>query len=196
MNRSESKYFNTAKVMDEAFLQLLEKKDFQYITVKEICNRAGVNRSTFYLHYENMNDLLLEAIEFMNQEFFDYMNPDATSFIPNIKEAPLEELYLVTPQYLHPYLSYIKEHKRLFKTALERGSSLNVNDTYEKLFTHVLQPILERFNIPKEDQHYIQSFYIHGMMAIIRQWIQNDCQDSINHLVDVLMICVNNPHRQ
>lgn len=40
--------------MDEAFISLLEHKDFEYITVKDICSAAGVNRSTFYLHYENM----------------------------------------------------------------------------------------------------------------------------------------------
>ena len=38
MNRSESKYFATAARMDEAFLTLLEKKDFAYVTVKEICD--------------------------------------------------------------------------------------------------------------------------------------------------------------
>ena len=52
MNRSESRYFATAARMDEAFLTLLAKKDFEYITVKEICEVAEVNRSTFYLHYE------------------------------------------------------------------------------------------------------------------------------------------------
>lgn len=44
--------------MDEAFIELLEKKDFAYITVKEICEKAGVNRSAFYPHYETLNDLL------------------------------------------------------------------------------------------------------------------------------------------
>ena len=38
MNKNESKYFNTAIKMDQAFLELLEKKDFSYITVKEICH--------------------------------------------------------------------------------------------------------------------------------------------------------------
>ena len=47
MNKTESKYFSTAARMDEAFLALLEKKDLPYITVKEICQQAGVNRSTF-----------------------------------------------------------------------------------------------------------------------------------------------------
>ena len=57
MNKSESKYFATAARMDEAFLELIEKKDFAYITVKEICEKAGVNRSTFYLHYETVSDV-------------------------------------------------------------------------------------------------------------------------------------------
>ena len=50
MNKSESKYYNTALLMDEALLILLEKKEYDFITVKEICEKAGVNRSTFYLH--------------------------------------------------------------------------------------------------------------------------------------------------
>lgn len=67
MNKSESKYFNTAMRMDKAFLTLLEKKDFEYITVKEFCTMAEVNRSTFYLHYENMGDLLEESIHYMHR---------------------------------------------------------------------------------------------------------------------------------
>ena len=51
MNRSESRYFATAARMGEAFLTLLAKKDFEYITVKEICEVAGVNRSTFFRVY-------------------------------------------------------------------------------------------------------------------------------------------------
>ena len=62
MNKNESKYFNTAKKMNDALITLLETKDYEYITIKEICRSASVNRSTFYLHYENMNDLLEETI--------------------------------------------------------------------------------------------------------------------------------------
>jgi len=54
--------------MDEALICLLEKKDFEYITIKEICQEAGVNRSTFYLHYENTRDLLEETVEYLVKE--------------------------------------------------------------------------------------------------------------------------------
>ena len=69
MNKSESKYFNTAEKMDKAFLELLQRKDFSFITVKEICEKAGVNRSTFYLHYETVGDLLEESLEYMQKKF-------------------------------------------------------------------------------------------------------------------------------
>ena len=40
MNKSESKYYNTALLMDESLLLLLEKKEYEFITVKEICEKA------------------------------------------------------------------------------------------------------------------------------------------------------------
>lgn len=43
MNRSQSKYFNTARRMDDALVSLLAEKDLQFVTVKEICDRAGVS---------------------------------------------------------------------------------------------------------------------------------------------------------
>ena len=113
MNRSESKYFSTAVKMDEAFLALLEKKDFAYITVKEICEAAGVNRSTFYLHYETMADLLSESVSHMNEQFLAHMKKDTDAFVTKMRDCPMDELYLITPEYLTPYLGYIEQHKRL-----------------------------------------------------------------------------------
>lgn len=90
MNKSESKYFSTAARMDEAFLELIEKKDFSYITVKEICEKAGVNRSTFYLHYETIGDLLTESTEYIIRQFESAMPQDATGFLEKLQARPLE----------------------------------------------------------------------------------------------------------
>ena len=59
--------------MDKALLELLDKKDFEYITIKEICDTAKVNRSTFYLHYENTVDLLKETTEYVIDTFQSYV---------------------------------------------------------------------------------------------------------------------------
>ena len=131
MNRSESRYFATAARMDEAFLTLLAKKNFEYITVKEICEVAGVNRSTFYLHYETMSDLLSESVSRMNEQFLACMEKDSDAFSAKLRNCPRDELYLITPEYLTPYLSYIKNNKRLFRTATENEAVLGMDKSYD-----------------------------------------------------------------
>lgn len=190
MNRSESKYFNTAVRMDEAFLSLLEKKDFAYITVKEICEAAGVNRSTFYLHYETLSDLLAESAQYLNERFLAHMEHDARTFVSRLHDCPLEELYLVTPEYLTPYLSFIKENQRLFRTGIENAATLHLEDSYAGLFHHVIAPILNRYGVPERDRPYLMTFYLHGLMAIISQWLKNDCADPIEYITDMIQRCV------
>lgn len=193
MNKSESKYFATAAKMDEAFLALLEKKDFAYITVKEICATAGVNRSTFYLHYETIGDLLAESMEHMNRQFLDYMAHDSEAFMAKLHTCPMEELYLLTPEYLTPYLNYIKEHRRLFRTATENAAVLGLNSSYNRMFRHVFTPILERYGVPQQDRAYLMAFYIQGLMAILAEWLKGDCADSIEHILAIIRRCIMRP---
>lgn len=190
MNKSESKYFATAVRMDEAFLALLDKKDFAYITVKEICEAAGVNRSTFYLHYETMADLLSESVSHMNEQFLAYMKKDSESFFTKLQDCPLDELYLVTPEYLTPYLEYIEKNRRLFRTATENAAVLGMDKSYDGMFSHVFTPILDRYGVPQQDRRYIMAFYIHGLMAIIMEWLRSDCTEPIAYIVDMIQGCV------
>lgn len=190
MNKSESKYFATAVRMDEAFLELIEKKDFAYITVKEICQKAGVNRSTFYLHYETVEELLAESAQYIIDQFVNCMPYDTGEFLRRLPDRPLEELYLITPEYLTPYLTYVREHRRLFRATVEQASALRMVDAYEKLQYHVLMPILDRFQVPEEDRRYVMQFHISGLMAILQEWLKDDCRDSIAHIVAVMERCI------
>lgn len=190
MNRSESKYFATAARMDEAFLELLEKKDFTYITVKEICEKAGVNRSTFYLHYETVSDLLAESARYIITQFVEAMPRDTAEFMSQIQTRPLEELYLITPEYLTPYLNYIKKHRRIFRTTLEQASVLGMNDAYLSLNRHVFMPILNRYQVPLSSQKYMMPFYINGLMGIVNEWLKEDCEDSIERMISVIQVCI------
>ena len=190
MNKSESKYFATAARMDEAFLELIEKKDFAYITVKEICERAGVNRSTFYLHYETVGDLLAESAQHIIDEFVACMPYDTAEFLEKLEDRPLDELYLITPEYLTPYLMYIREHRRVFRATVEQASALRMYDAYAALNRHVLTPILNRFGVPSDDQKYMMQFHISGLMAIINEWLKGDCADSIEHIISVMQLCI------
>lgn len=190
MTRSESKYYATAARMDEAFLKLLEEKDFAYITVKEICEKAGVNRSTFYLHYETVSDLLAESARYIIGKLIANMPQDTAEFFEKLQTRPLEELHLITPEYLTPYLNSVKEHSRIFRTAVEHSSVLGMDDVYLALNHHVFTPILDRFHIPPSEQKYMMPFYIHGLMGIINEWLKEDCKDSVEHIISVMQICI------
>ena len=104
MNRQESKYQYTASLMDEALLLLLEQKDYDTITVKEVCQKAGVNRSTFYLHYESMNDLLEETVGMINNRF--------KTSLASVPAVDPSKIVLTSERYLRPYLNFIKENKQ------------------------------------------------------------------------------------
>lgn len=190
MNRSESKYFATAARMDEAFLTILAKKDLAYITVKEICAAANVNRSTFYLHYETIADLLKESIAYMNKQFYEHMGKSDIAPVTNLNDCPLDELNFITPEYLIPYLEYVKQHRRLFRAATEKADILDADETYDRMFRRVFAPILARHNVPEAGRAYIMTFYIRGIMAVITRWLENDCADTVEYIASIIEGCV------
>ena len=97
--------------MDEALISLLKEKDLEYITVKEICEKAGVNRSTFYLHYETVADLVNEAIETVNRRFMSYF-ADINGIEEKLDHTDLSNLVLIKQDYLYPYLRFVSENRQ------------------------------------------------------------------------------------
>ena len=190
MNKSESKYFNTAKKMDKALISLLEEKSFEYITVSEICKKAGVNRSTFYLHYENTVDLLDETARFLLDDFMSYFNVDVKKFTNKFKESSLDELNFISNKYLQPYLTYIKDNKSVFSTVLLHSVSFGFNEIFRRLYENVFNPILERFNYPVADRQYAMMFYLNGITAIVKEWLKDDCKKTIGEVSQIIYGCI------
>lgn len=190
MNKNESKYFNTAVKMDEALITLLEKKDFEYITIKEICDTAGVNRSTFYLHYENTADLLKETTRYIIDKHLAYYETDEQRRFINFANCKREELLFITDKYLTPYLTFVKDNQRLFKVSVKKFNSLNMDEVYGRMFKHIFNPILERFHVPEKERVYAMKFYLTGIFAIIMEWLENNCSDDMDIVIKVITDCV------
>ena len=118
------------------------------------------------------------------------MKSQTELFVSKIQTCSLNELYLVSPQHLIPYLKYIKQNKRLFRIALNSSASLRLDRTYRRMMRHVFLPIMERFQIPESDREYMVAFYISGLMAILSAWLKDDCEDSIEHICAIMEQCV------
>ena len=181
-NKSQSKYYNTACLMDEALIKLLEKKNFKYITVKEICEKAGVNRSTFYLHYETMEDLLCECVEYIGQKITNKFVNEHTMDKQRIMDCPMEELMLITPHYLNPYLEFVKENKAVFTAAASQPTVFKTAEISQHLFTELFEPILNRFGIPQKEQKYRIVFYLSGIHSVVLKWITEGFQEDVDYI--------------
>ncbi len=190
MDKKQSKYFYTANCMDEALLQFLSKKEYPYITIKEICNTALVNRSTFYLHYESMDDLLAETIEKINAEFLSVFDEKLKEIPSRIQQVDdINKLNFITPEYLNPYLNFIKKNKILFSAGLNTPVLEKTVINIENLKDSIIEPILKKTGLSKQEQEYTFYFYYDGLLSIIKRWIQNDCKDDINFIIDVILKC-------
>ena len=190
MNKAESKYFNTAVKFDKALLSLLEQKPFEYITVREICEKAGVNRSTFYLHYENTCDLLKEATKYILDSFLSYFSVDTKSIAYRFEDCDLQELVFITPEYISSYLNFIKDNRQLFRTSIRHLGTMNFEAIYERMFLYIFNPVLSRFQFPEKARGYVMKFYLSGITAVVMEWIDNDCADSVEDIIKIIIDCV------
>lgn len=190
MNKSESKYFNTAIRFDKALLSLIENKPFEYITVSEICEKAKVNRSTFYLHYENTSDLLKETISYVVNDFYSYFSVDKKSITEKFADSELNDLIYINDKYLRPYLLFIKNNQRLFGSVLSQPGTFDSDKIFQRLLENIFAPILDRFHYPKNEQNYVMMFYLNGITAIIKEWLKEDCEKSIEEISHIIHYCV------
>ena len=191
MNRSESKYFNTAALMDEALLQILENKDYEFITVKEICAKAGVNRSTFYLHYESIDDLLAEATEFVNKRFQDTFK--GVIDISAAMNGEKRDALLLAPKYLLPYLEFIKNNKKIYRAVHKKPELFDSKKVFEKMYSDFFKPAMRKFGVSEADEPYVFDFYTKGTLAIIAKWVELDCAEPPEKIASLIYECVNTP---
>ena len=182
MNKSESKYYNTALLMNEALLLLLEKKEYEFITVKEICEKAGVNRSTFYLHYESIEDLLMETIDLMNKRFMSAFNNETI----NAKTSDKNDLFLISDKYIIPYLNLIKKHKKIYKLIHDKPYLFNNQKAFKNLYSNLFEVILEKYGVSDEEKEYVFAFFSFGILAVVNKWLERDCVDDVTKIAEYM----------
>ena len=140
----------TKTALRDAMIELICEKPLTSITVKDVCARADINRSTFYLHYKDVDSLLV-AVE-------DYAIEYIQSHFKGLGNA-FDELV--------GFLTYMKNTPRLrnlfFVLAGERGDPrftrrLHIGKKTDKLIKSITQPlevgldILDRVVLDRDEQ--------------------------------------------
>lgn len=189
MNKSKTKFYNTAVKMNNALFALLEKKSFQDITITNICEKADVNRSTFYAHYDNMYDLLEESKKNLFSEFFSTYKDILT--IKDIEGLSIEESNFVTARYIIPYLTFIQEHKTFFQVYMDNLKIFAPDEMLQFMLTTTFIPVLKKHGIADETlSFYLAKYYLTGITAIIQGWLERNCEDDIHFISEIIIMCI------
>jgi len=164
----------TRKLFRDALIELLQTKPLQKITVKEICEKADLNRTTFYLHYDDQEQLLDEIIENFKEGLDRYFPPisDETDRINRLNE----------------YISYVKDNYKVFRILMSNDQALG---TRNKILGDLLR---ERTNTHpahgrQPEGKYIYFFILDGSISMILHWIDNKFDlspDALARQIDAL----------
>ena len=189
MKKNDSKYFYTSYLMNQALLALLEQKDIEFITVTEVTKKAGVNRTTFYLHYDNIYELLEETIENLSKEFISSFDVQIPFEIKSRDDA-----FLITAKYLIPYLDFCKRNKRVLKLVQQKPQLFQKKSTYQKMYDRIFYPAISQFVREESQKLYMLEYFTQGVVGIIHKWIEMDCVTEIEELIEIIRHCVGYEH--
>lgn len=98
----------------------------------------------------------------------------------------LKELNFVKPHFLIPYLNYVKDNRKVFQATLSHPEAFKADERYRRLYKHISDPILEKFNVPQERRLYYNAFYLNGMIAVVQEWLRKDCKEDVTEVSDII----------
>ena len=154
-----------------ALIELMQEKPFHKITIKEICDKADLNRTTFYLHYEDQSQLLDDIVLRLEEDTAEHFS-NVTGKGDDI-------------ELLANHLEYVKENALTYRTLM----SNNLNDGIrEKIFRNMLSDMSERMPVigTNHDSPYIHTFMLFGSGTMILQWIDNGFDLDTHYLASLV----------
>lgn len=173
MNMNKANNAKNQKSKDlirKAYLNLvISRNDISSITVSDVCKKAGINRTTFYAHYMDIDDLVDSIYDWMMNEFLNVFTDEIESekhsfdflkLFRNIKENQI---------FYRLYFKLGFDFKQIF---LKNGESFDIAGSYFKDTSHV-------------DYHV--EFFSAGITAIIQKWLAGGCEESPETIAQILV---------
>ena len=150
----------TRKMMQDALLELLETRPLEKITVTDVCSAADVNRSTFYAHYTDIGQLLLE----IESDVIDHLPVIADSSV----SRPDERLANI----LESFFEYVCHNKRLFRILIVHLD----NDAFGNRLVQAAINAYSDTSPETLDLHdrYVYTYCVSGVIGMLKEWINDD----------------------
>lgn len=178
--RNNQRFRNMDKKLKSTLLELLKETDYEKITVKMLCQRAGVNRSTFYAHFTDIYEIMEQMEEHLNQELLESYSEY------NLKG---NEIFPLWP--FVPFLRHVKKHRYFYKIALKHRKDFPLKQGYKQLWDQIIKPKCEAANIHSEaEMMYYFVYFQAGFTFVLKRWVDTECQESEEDIAGIVRNCV------
>lgn len=164
----------TRQSIMNAFIELLVEKGFDKITIKDIAERANINRGTVYLHYVDKFDLLEKCIELYVEML---LNHCANSADTNLDIRAFQSVF-----------EYLEKNFTIYKLLLSKeGLEIFSN----RLYAIIAQMVTEVIGIKSENHAFSNDVTTHfltsGFIGVLEWWINNSMPCSVQEITEQLM---------
>lgn len=154
----------TQKLLKDSLIELMQEKEFKNITVKDITERADLNRGTFYLHYNDTYHLLQDIEEGVLSDFQEMIDSYKHSFRSN-SLLPI----------LYPVIDYIGDNAPICHILFENNASHDFLVRFHSLIHNNGRTIiLSMFPIAEEEKmNCFFEFVTYGLIGMLKQWVDS-----------------------
>ncbi len=174
----------TRTLIRSAFTDLLRKKPIQRITIKELCEHAGINRGTFYSHYTDIYDLRDNIEDEMTREFQKAVAPllrgDQGKLTPATITAGIFECLKNNSDLCAVTLGEYGDKDFLYRI-VNMGRQLCM-ETYSRYYEHASPTKIE----------YFYAFISTGCIGLLQKWLENGLTISSEELAEMTESMITN----
>jgi len=169
LKKEDRRVRRTKKLLTQALTELLQKKQINEITVKELTDLADMNRGTFYLYYRDIFDML-EKIE---AELFQKLDTIAQSHEHG-------ELTQQVKPILLDLFHFINENQEMCRVLLSPNGDMNfLHRLYEAIRERCREIWVDQVGgFSEKEFDYRYSFAVVGCAGMIRAWVNRNCQET------------------
>ena len=177
MNRKHNQHYqDTHAHLIRTVLSIVDSYEGGYVpvTVKQVCDRADVNRTTFYAHFTDMADLFEQTDAMLSAK---------------LREHYPEELARFS---FVPFLTHVKTYRTFYRAAVRYGVFAQPKADMHRLARRFLLPLYERQNgaVPPEDTECYCSSFCFSVYAIVRLWLEENCRRSVEEIEQIIQACL------
>jgi AcrR family transcriptional regulator len=184
--KADRRISRTCRQLKEALMSLALEKGYDAITVEDITERADLGRTTFYLHYKDKEELLLETIDAIADELIAEIDKSPFNIMDLKSDLSAESLSNRFPVYI--VFKHAQENADLYRIILGGGSALSVSRRIHSIIAHAVikhvQPYVDAGLLnPKVPVEVIANYYAGTIFAMLTWWLENNPTYTIEEIV-------------